>query len=85
VPGTARRKTSLALKQRRQRDWCARQRLRDPITYFQVPVPQSTLHSLIAELKVERAAGDRVISDAEWRKLIGLLLSEIIIKAAKKK
>ena len=73
-----------AQKRQRQREWYMRQKSRDCVSFYEVPLPASVIHALIAELKVSES-DDRPIAERAWRKMVGLVIAEAVKKALKKK
>lgn len=55
----------------------------DPVRYYPVPLRDSTLDALAAELKLEHG-DDKPINDQEWRKLIGQIIARVVKSAIKK-
>jgi hypothetical protein len=62
----------------------ARLHQRDPISYFLVPLPQSVVDQLVAELKI-KWSDDAPISDREWRKMVGLVIAEAVKRVTSRK
>ena len=69
------------MRQLRER---AKEHRRDPLSYFQVPLPESVVHQLVAELKVEEP-DDVPVDDQTWRRMIGLAIATIVELAIRRK
>ena len=69
------------MRQLRER---AKQHRRDPVSYFLVPLPESVIHQLVADLGV-KAGANAPIDDATWRRLVGLLVAKVVKLAVSKK
>jgi hypothetical protein len=54
---------------------------RDPVAFFQVPLPQSVVDQLAAELKIKN---NIPISDRDWRALIGDVVASVVKSAVTK-
>ncbi|MGY3489632.1 hypothetical protein ACVW1C_007515 [Bradyrhizobium sp. USDA 4011] len=62
----------------------AKQHRRDPLSYFQVPLPESVIHKLASDLTLENA-DDVPVNDRTWRTLIGLVIASLVKSAIAKK
>jgi hypothetical protein len=69
------------MRQLRER---AKKHRRDPLSYFDVPLPESVIHQLVAELKIKRA-DDVPVDDQTWRRMIGLAIATIVELAVRRK
>lgn len=55
----------------------------DPLSYFPLPLPESVIDKIVAELRI-RQADDVPVDDRTWRSLIGLVIANVVKSAVGK-
>lgn len=80
---TVRRRLQGRDRMRRLRERAKAHR-RDPLSYFQVPLPASVIHELVAELTV-KADADAPVDDRTWNRLVGLVIAKVVKSVVGKK
>jgi hypothetical protein len=68
------------MRQLRER---AKKHRRDPLRYFHVPLPESVIHQIVAELRVS-AVSDVPVDDRTWHRLVGLVIARVVRLAVSK-
>ena len=59
----------------KQRKRDAKKHRGDQVRFYQVPLLDSEVSALVADLSIDHRAGRQQISDGEWAKLVGLAIA----------